>query len=35
MNSKIDLNYLLFWKNHNFHMACPMPLKKALALMCA
>jgi len=28
MNWKIELYYLLFWKIHNFHIACPNAMKQ-------
>jgi len=31
---KIELNYLLFWRKRNFHIACPNAMgNKAIALL--
>jgi len=30
MNSKVELNHLLFWKKYNFPIACPNATKQSL-----
>jgi len=29
MNLKTELNYILYWKNHNFHVSCPNATKQS------